>query len=241
MGRLRQRQRRAERALATERAAYQQEMAQMRGQLDLMTRLMQGQGTDLAPQAPQGPPQAEQYQSHEDFVRASGRYEAQQVQQAERQQQEIMRQQQQLIDREAAFKAQHVDYDEMINSRLRGKVAPHVAQALQMLPDGPALAYALAQQPDLVQRLNQLPPPLLFAELGRLSPPPAAPPGAPPPATTGSAPSSPAPPLDAPYTPANGQGSAPTGTYTEGMSQEAYRAWRARTSQQPRWQQQRRG
>ena len=41
-----------------------------------------------------------------------------------------------------------------------------------LVPDGPAVAYTLAQQPDLVQRLNGLPPPLVLVELGRLAPPP---------------------------------------------------------------------
>ena len=40
-----------------------------------------------------------------------------------------------------------------------------------LVPDGPAVAYTLATQPELVQRLNSLPPPLVLLELGRLLPP----------------------------------------------------------------------
>ena len=40
-----------------------------------------------------------------------------------------------------------------------------------IVPDGPAVAYALARQPDLVQRLNTLPPPLVLVELGKSQPP----------------------------------------------------------------------
>src|SRR5262245_52643389 len=98
-----------------------------------------------------------------------------------------------LQEREAAFVAQHPDFTQVVQQGLAGKVAPHVQQALMFLPEGPALAYALAQQPDTLQRLNQLPPPLMLMELGRLVPassPPAATSGLSPTATNGSAPSS---------------------------------------------------
>ena len=59
----------------------------------------------------------------------------------------------------------------MVRAGLAGKVSPVLQQALMLVPDGPAVAYTLARQPDLVQRLNTLPPPLVLVELGRLSPP----------------------------------------------------------------------
>ena len=218
---------------------------QPRGQRDALRSLVQGP----APSPPEprpgptGPPQAEQYASHEDYVRATSRYEAQQLLQQERQQAHAVQAQHDLVAREQAFAATHPDYQERINTALRGKVAPHVQQALMLLPDGPAVAYALAQQDGLVQRLNTLPPPLVFAELGRLSPPPTPQtPGIPTPQATGSAPPGPAPQLPAPPTPLSGSSTGtPTSTYRDDMSQAEYKAWRARTSQLPRWQERDRG
>lgn len=243
MARMRQRQRRAERARESERTQYQQELAGLRGQLDVMTRLMQGQSPDLGTaQQPAGPPQAEQYQDHDAYITAKARYEAQQVLEQQRQQTQQAQQQQALMDREVAFKAAHPDFDHLVNTNLRGKVAPHVQQALMLLPDGPELAYALAQQPDALAQLNQLPPPQMLLALGRLSPAPAP---APPATTTttttnGVAPTTPAPtPLPPPMQPVNGQGSVPTGTFREDMDQSEYRQWRTRTSGLDKWQKRR--
>ena len=93
----------------------------------------------------------------------------------ERQQQQQMRFQQDLMSREQTFKDTHPDFDTVVRGGLAGKVSPVLQQALMLVPDGPAVAYTLAKQPDLVQRLNTLPPPLVLVELGRLSAPPAAP------------------------------------------------------------------
>lgn len=236
MARMRQRQRRAARARESERTQYQQELAGLRGQLDVMTRLMQGPSPDLgAQQPPAGPPQAEQYQDHDAYITAKARYEAQQVLEQQRQQTQQAQQQQDLMAREAAFKAAHPDFDQLVNTNLRGKVAPHVQQALMLLPDGPELAYALAQQPDALAQLNQLPPPQMLLALGRLSPAPTPPAPAQASTTNGVAPTTPPTPLPPPMQPVNGQGSVPTGVYNDSMSQEEYRAYRARTSGLEKW------
>jgi hypothetical protein len=249
-----------QRAREADRQQHQQEQAATRAQVELLTRMLQGAAPDLpaAPAPPAGPPQPETYASHDDYVRAAARYEAQQElasrdQQsvAQRQQEQARAMQQQLLEREAAFKQAHPDFDDVVRLGLAGKVAPHVQQALMLLPEGPALAYTLAQQPDLVQRLNTLPPPLVFAELGRLMPgtlvpgatggapettPPAS--GSPPATTTGRTPVGPPPaPLPEPMRPVGGAGSPAPPAYHDGMSQEEYRAWRARTSTLPQWKQ----
>lgn len=232
--------RKAERERDALAQQHQVELAQTRGQLEVMQRMLSGAAPPLPETSPQptGPPQAEQFASHEDYVLAAARYGAQQELQArdqqtaqERQRAQQAQLQQQLIEREATFKQAHPDFDDRVRSGLAGKVSPIVQQALMMLPEGPAVAYALAQQPDLVQRLNTLPPPLVFAELGRLSPPPPPPAnGTAAPTTTGAAA------LPAPLTPLSGSSAgAPTGTYHDGMSQEEYRQWRKRTSQLPSW------
>lgn len=229
MARLRRRQRKAERDLAAERQQHALELAQTRGQLDMVQRLLSGQAPTLPEPTPTGPPQPEQFASHDAYVQATARHEAQQALAHEREQRLASEFQQSLIAREQTFKQAHPDYDAVVRAGLAGKVAPHVQQALMVLPDGPAVAYALATQADLVARLNTLAPPLVFAELGRLAP-------APPAATNGTA-APPAPPrLPAPPTPLSGSSAGtPTGGYHEGMSQAEYRQWRARTSELPAW------
>ena len=242
INRLNARYRAEQRAREADRVAAEQRLAQQQGQIETLTKLLQGAAPDLPPAQPTGPPQAEQYASHEDYVLAAARYGAQQElqardqqTQAERQRAEQARMQQELMDREAAFKAQHPDFDQVLRAGLVGKVAPHVQQALMLLPEGPALAYTLAQQQDLVARLNTLPPPLVFAELGRLMPgtPPPAAPGEPTPPVqpNGTRP----PPLPEPMRPVGGGGSPSPPGYREDMSQDEYRAYRARTSNLPRW------
>lgn len=239
MARLRRRQRSAERALDAERQRHQVELAQVRGRQETLERLLQGAAPDLpqTPAQPTGPPQSDQYTDWDTYETAKVRYEIQQDRQEQarieheaRQREQQMQFQQQLMTREQAFRQAHPDFDTVVNTGLAGKVSPVLQQALMVVPDGPAVAYALARQPDLVQRLNTLPPPLVLVELGRLSPPPTPTNG-----TTNGA-SAPPPALPAPPTPLSGSGAgAPTGSYTDTMDQAAYRAWRKRTSTLPAW------
>jgi hypothetical protein len=236
--------RKAERERDALAQQHQVELAETRGQLEMVQRLLSGSAPALPepPPAPAGPPHAEQYASHEEYVLAAARYGAQQELQARDQQTAAVREQdqqrafqQQLLEREQAFKQAHPDFDQVVRTGLAGKVSPILQQALMLVPDGPAVAYALATQPALVQRLNTLAPPFVLLELGRLSPAvptPGATPITPTPGANGTAPSA----LPAPPTPLSGAGAgAPTGQWRENMSQAEYRAWRARTSQDPRW------
>jgi hypothetical protein len=230
--------RKAERERDAERQQHALELAQLRGQQEATQRMLQGAAPELpqTPTQPTGPPQAEQFASHEDFVHAAATYATDQRLQKERQQQQQMRFQQDLMSREQAFKQAHPDFDTVVRGGLAGKVSPVLQQALMLVPDGPAVAYTLAQQPELVQRLNTLPPPLVLVELGRLSP--AAPQQATPTPAVGSpnGRAAPTPTLHAPETPLSGAGGgAPTGSYSDSMSQREYEAWRKRTSQLPVW------
>ena len=221
---------------------HQVELAQLRGQNEAIQRMLSGAAPALpdAPAPPTGPPSAEHFTSHEDYVLAAARYGAQQEFAARDQQTQAQRQQDQqrafqvqLMEREQAFKAQHADFDQVVRSGLAGKVSPVLQQALMLVPDGPAVAYVLARQPDLVMRLNTLPPPLVLVELGRLSPP-ATPPAAN--GTTTNGGTVPTAALPAPMTPLSGAGAgAPTGQFSETMDQAAYREWRRRTSSLPVW------
>lgn len=237
--------RKAERERDALAQQHQVELAQTRGQLEALQRMMSGAAPELpqTPAQPTGPPQAGQYASHEEYVLAAARYGAQQEFQARDQQTAEQRQQdqqrlfqQQIMEREQAFRQAHPDFDRVVNTGLAGIGGTVLQQALMLVPEGPAVAYALATKPELVKRLLTLPPPLVLVELGRLSPPPE------PrnvtsngtvPMTNGT---TAAPALPAPPTPLSGSGAgAPTGAYRDDMSQEEYRQWRKRTSQLPVW------
>jgi small-conductance mechanosensitive channel len=242
INRLNARYRAEQRAREADRQAAQERLAQQQGQIEALTRMLQGAAPDMgqAPAPLAGPPEDHEFASNAEYVRAAARYEAQQELQAreqqtqqQRQQEQVQQMQRELLEREAAFKQAHPDFDDVVRGGLAGKVAPHVQQALMMLPDGPALAYQLAQQQDLVQRLNTLPPPLVFAELGRLMPGQlvpgsngSAPAGTPPAPTNGQ---TPPPPLPEPMRPVGGSGSAPPPAFREGMSLAEYRQMRARS------------
>ena len=234
--------RKAERERDALAQQHQVELAQLRGHQEALQRMLSGSAPTLpeTPTPPTGPPSAEQFTSHEDYVLAAARYGAQQELQARDQQTQQQRQeeqqrafQQQLLEREQAFKTAHPDFDSVVRTGLAGKVSPILQQALMLVPDGPAVAYALARQPDLVTRLNTLPPPLVLVELGRISPPPAATQAN---GTTTNGAQAPTPALPAPPTPLSGSGAgAPTSTYREDMSMDEYKAWRKRTSALPQW------
>jgi hypothetical protein len=234
-----------EKQLADERQQNALRTAQLEARLDTLTRVLSGAAPDVpqTPAQPTGPPQAEQFASHEDYVMAAARYGAQQEFQArdlssmqQRQHEQQIQFQRDLMSREQTFKQAHPDFDSVVRDGLAGKVSPVLQQALMLVPDGPAVAYTLARQPDLVQRLNALPPPLVLVELGRLSPPPQS--ASPTPAVgsvngNGTLHAVPVTPLPEPMAPVGGGGSTAQPTFSENMSQKDYEKWRARTSNLP--------
>lgn len=243
MARMRRRQRTAERSLEAERTANREAQARMLGQIEALQRVMSGATPTMPEAQPQGPPQAEQYSDHDAYVDAKVDYRVQQQQAQQAQQAQAQAQDAAFKERYAAFAQDHPDLYERVQTTLVGKVAPHVEQALAMLPEGPALAYALTSQPETVQRLNTLPPPQMLFALAQVMQgiPQAAAPTAPQ-TTNGAAPTTPAPAaLPPPLTPVSGQGSAPSGVYREGMTQAEFRALRARTSQLSEWTKHRNG
>jgi hypothetical protein len=237
--RLTAKQRAQERAHADREAAWTQERAHLQGQIETMTRIVNGAAPDM-PQAqqPTGPPQAEQFTDHDAYITAKARYEAQQVWQANQQQMQQMQAVQALQAREAAFTQAHPDWQTVVHQGLvarPGFAGSPLQQVLMHHPDGVAMAYTLAAQPETVQRLLQMPPPLMLMELGRFVPssPPAGSATMSTP-TNGTPPASP-PPLPPPLAGVNGQGTVPTPGFSDTMSQEDYKNYRRRTSTLPVW------
>jgi hypothetical protein len=228
--------RETEKLLAEERSQNALRQAQLEARLDTLTKVLSGSAPDVpaSPMQPTGPPQSEQYADHDTYLDARSTWNAQQVLQQERQQQQQLRFQQDLMSREETFKQAHPDFDTVVRTGLAGKVSPVLNQALMLIPDGPAVAYTLAKQPELVQRLNSLPPPLVLVELGRLSTAPQ--PTSPTPAvgspTNGNG-AVPAAPLPEPMAPVGGGGSMVQPTFSDNMSQAEFERWRSKTSNLP--------
>ena len=164
--------RETEKLLAEERQQNALRQAQLEARLDTLTKVLSGAAPAMpeAPAQPTGPPQAEQFERHEEFVQAAANYAADQRIGQERQQAQQMRFQQDLMSREQHLRRSIPTLIAWCAVALPGKCRPVLQQALMLVPDGPAVAYTLAKQPELVQRLNTLPPPLVLVELGRLTP-----------------------------------------------------------------------
>jgi hypothetical protein len=238
--RLTAKQRAQERAHAEQAQAWTQERAHLQGQIETMTRIMNGAAPALPDTAqPTGPPQAEQFTDHDAYITAKARYEAQQVWQANQQQTQAQQAQQALQAREAAFAQAHPDWQTVVQQGLvarPGFLGSPLQQVLMHHPEGVAMAYTLAAQPETVQRLLQMPPPMMLMELGRLAPAPSSPPAGgsvTAPVTNGQAPA--APPLPPPLAGVNGQGTVPTPGFREDMSQDEYRRYRQQSSTLPVW------
>jgi hypothetical protein len=171
---------------------YDRELAELRGQLAMQTRLLQGEAAPAAalPLHQQPEPVAEDYASEQDWFKAVRawdkaqlkaelvREQHQQVAQAEEQ-----RQWQAMEAREQVLRQQYADYDAQIRTLEAKGLTPQVYQALLHHELGPDLGYYLAQHPEELQRLAPLPPLHVWREFGKLEtrlpgmgqPPPAAP------------------------------------------------------------------
>lgn len=157
--------------------ALREQLAQMHGQLETLTRLQRGDEPPVAslPLHQQPEPRAEDYPSDQDWFKAVREWDKAQLkaelvreQHQQAAQAEERRHQQALEAREATLRSQHADYDAQINTLGQKGLTPQVYQALMQHELGPDLGYYLAQHPDELQRLAPLPPLHVWRELGKL-------------------------------------------------------------------------
>lgn len=154
--------------------AARAEVAALRLQLEQMQRPAQAEPS-YVPQ--DGKPTADQFDNYDDFVEAKAVWAVEQ-RLREQQQREYQAQQQRqqhelqssVAARIDAFRAEHPDYDEVVNSiglpdtAAAGAILAH----LQHSDFGPALAYELGKNPAEMTRLASLAPGFAVAALGRL-------------------------------------------------------------------------
>lgn len=220
-------------------AQYESKMAQLEAQNQILIQRLAAPEAPTPPASPATPapppaapaasehaPRVEDYERHEDWVRAIGRWEARQEFQAQRQAEEqrqaqarqaqvertvrqrIAEGQRQFADWDTAFQTVALRVDGVVNAVVQEVTAEHER--------GAALLYHLGTHPDTIEALQDYTPQGMRNYLRRLAdgltPRPAAPA---PPART------PAPP--APPTPVSGNGSsAPVTGFRPGMSYQEY-------------------
>lgn len=70
--------------------------------------------------------------------------------------------------READIRKEISDYDEIVNGAIDVPVSESVVSAIKASPNGPAIRYYLAQNPDIAEELINLSPVQAILEIGRL-------------------------------------------------------------------------
>lgn len=130
-----------------------------------------------APQEQAAPakPTPEKFNDYSEYVEALTEWKAdQKITQALTEREAIAAQQQQAQarittweQRQAQARAAMPDFDAVVGGS-DAPIAPHVAEAIQESEHGPALAYHLAKNQDVLDRLNNLSPRAADRELGRL-------------------------------------------------------------------------
>lgn len=129
--------------------------------------LTQQQPPKEVPPAPKtDEPRAEDFDSHEAWVKASIRYEAKKLLEEEKTQAQIQSRQQSWNQKADQARSKYEDFDEV----LQDAPAPSqsVAEVLAESPIGADVAYHLATHPELYRRLNSLGPVAAARELGIL-------------------------------------------------------------------------
>ena len=143
-------------------------------------RAEQGQ-TQAQPNSPQGAPakpSPDQFSDYSEYVEALADWKAEQkvhqalsARDAQFAQTAEQRAEQARVqawaERQQAVRETLPDYDEVVGlSEIQ--IAPHVGQELLDSPHGPQIAYHLARNPDVADRLNRLPPRDVIREIARL-------------------------------------------------------------------------
>jgi hypothetical protein len=198
---------------ATRRAAYFEGLAQGKGG--------EPQG---APEAKDGPPKQEQFETYDEYLRALTRHEIRTGLAQERQKLTRELEAREVTGgfekRVAEFRETHADF-EAVAFADDHQVSETMRDAIHNIPDGAAIAYWLGQNHEESNRIARLSPNHQILELGRISARLAAPPPAPKPQASAA---------PAPITPVKAGGKA-----VEGLSDDLPRGeWMRRRQEQVR-------
>lgn len=134
-------------------------------------QLAQGKGASSAEQAAPSKPTPDQFDDHNAYVEALAEFKAKEIFEkatAERAQQEATHQRAATFaERQNAFRQQAADYDDVVGNADIA-VQPHVLDLLQESDLGPAMAYHMAKNPAVAERLNGLSPVQAAREFGKI-------------------------------------------------------------------------
>jgi hypothetical protein len=173
-----------EREEAKRQAAYWQGLAQG----------SKGGAPQGAPQATDGPPRQEQFETYDAYLGAFAEYKIETKLAQERQRLTAEMEARELRgsfeSRAAEARQKHPDFDDVVMSEDL-EISPHMRDAIMNSEDGAEVAYWLGKNPEQASRIARLNPYHQMLELGRVSARLAAPP--PPPAPKPQASAAPAP------------------------------------------------
>lgn len=126
-------------------------------------------------QEAKGKPHPDDFDTHEEYVEALIDWKAErklQEREVKERENRIKAEQERLISeyqkRVDVFKKDHPDFDEVIEEAGDIKLSLTVQETILSSELGPHLAYALAKDPDELERINRLPPIAAARELGKL-------------------------------------------------------------------------
>jgi hypothetical protein len=164
------------------KGGFQRKIESQQKQIDYLRRVVEEQNAlagqrkpVVEPQRPLEPPRQDQYESYEDFTRATVQYEVAQARAEEQekyrewQAQERQRQvAQSWQERVGSFKQQAADFDDVLAAADHIQLHPALQQTLMQSDKGPELAYALAKDPERLEFIASLHPEIGRYELARL-------------------------------------------------------------------------
>ena len=117
--------------------------------------------------APQGEPKIDDFGTHEEWMKASIRFEATRLMAEERAREESARASQSWNEKAEKAKAKYEDFDDALQSA--PNPAPAVLKVIQKSPVGADIAYHLATHGTEYQRINSMAPEDAAYELGQLA------------------------------------------------------------------------
>lgn len=166
--------------LAKEHRRHQKELSDARSQADAYRQLLDSRASDKpAGDAPQGggEPKRDAYETYEDFIEARAEWRAEraterklaEAREAAAKRQEVDRIQtleRQFSERESAAREKYDDYDDVVRS-VRG-LPKHVVEYIGEAEAGPDVLYALASDPQVLEKVMSLSPVAAMRELARI-------------------------------------------------------------------------
>lgn len=123
----------------------------------------------------EGEPDPDHFETHREFVKAMARWEAKQIREEERQQSQkttLETERNKTVEtyqsRARAFAEKTKDFDDVLGGVEDMIVSPTIEGVILTSENGPEIAYELAKNREVFERINRLPPIAAAREIGRI-------------------------------------------------------------------------